>query len=206
MSQLAFFLDGTRCTGCKTCVFACKDIKDLEAKHAYRHVYEYTGGETLKDAQGAIASTCFTYALSVACNHCSSPICAQVCPTGAMHKSESDGLVTVDAARCIGCGYCHMACPYNAPYVDRAKGHSVKCDACADLVRAGDKPACVMACPARALRFDTMEACSARGERANTAPLPDPSYTEPNLYLKPARDARPAASSEGRVANPLEVR
>lgn len=67
-----------------------------------------------------------------------------------MHKNAETGLVAVDAAKCIGCGYCHMACPYNAPKVDREKGHSVKCDGCSERVASGNQPLCVRACvPAR---------------------------------------------------------
>ena len=96
-----------------------------------------------------------------------------------MHKDAETGLVSVDADKCVGCGYCHMACPYNAPKVDRSKGHSVKCDGCAERVAAGEKPVCVEACPARALDFGTVEEMSKVGERGNIAPLPEPSLHEP---------------------------
>ena len=43
MSQYAFYFDGTRCTGCKTCVYACKDKYDLDLGMAYRKVREYGG-------------------------------------------------------------------------------------------------------------------------------------------------------------------
>ena len=151
MSQYAFHFDGTRCTGCKTCEFACKDFRDLQVGFAYRKVYEVTYGETTKDSNGCFATSCTSYPLSLACNHCDDPACTHVCPTGAMHKDAETGLVSVDAEKCVGCGYCHMACPYNAPKVDREKGHSVKCDGCAERVAAGRKPVCVEACPARAL-------------------------------------------------------
>lgn len=205
MTQYAFYLDDTRCTGCKTCVFACKDKNNLGVGTAYRKVYEYTGGETKKDADGCATTTCFSYYVSLGCNHCDDPACTKVCPTGAMHKDAETGLVSVDADKCVGCGYCHMACPYNAPKVDREKGHSVKCDGCADLVAKGEKPACVMACPARALGFGTVEEMSKKGERGNIAPLPESHYTNPNLFIKPSADARPAGSADGKVVNPLEV-
>ncbi len=205
MTQHAFFFDGTRCTGCKTCVYACKDKNDVDLKTTYRKVYEYTGGTTTKDENGYCTTNCFSYYVSLACNHCMDPACAKVCPTGAMHKDAETGIVLVDASKCVGCGYCHMACPYNAPKVDREKGHSVKCDACADLVAQGEKPACVMACPARALQFGTVDEMKALGDQGAIAPLPEPSYTSPNLYIKPSADAKPADSTEGKVVNPLEV-
>ena len=160
MANYAFYFDGTRCTGCKTCEMACKDYKDLDLGVAFRKVYEVTYGDTTKDDQGIISTTCVSYPLSLSCNHCDDPACAKVCPTGAMHKDAETGLVSVDADKCVGCGYCHMACPYNAPKVDRSKGHSVKCDGCAERVAAGEKPVCVEACPARALDFGTVEEMS----------------------------------------------
>lgn len=206
MTQYAFHFDGTRCTGCKTCVFACKDKYDLEIGTAYRRVYEYTGGETKSDENGCFTTSCFTYYVSLSCNHCDDPACANVCPTGAMHKDAETGLVTVDSGKCIGCGYCHMACPYNAPQVDRQKGYSVKCDGCADYIAQGEKPACVMACPARALDMGPVEDMIKHGGQvANIAPLPDPSYTVPNCLVTPSGDARPTGDKEGAIANPLEV-
>ena len=205
MTQYAFYFDGTRCTGCKTCEMACKDFKDLTVGTAFRKVYEVTLGETTRDSEGCISTSCVSYPLSMSCNHCDNPACVQVCPTTAMHKDAETGLVSVDEHKCIGCGYCHMACPYNAPKVDREKGHSVKCDGCAERVAAGEAPVCVEACPARALSFGTVEEMSKLGERGNIAPLPKPTYTNPNLYIKASADARPTDDSQAKIVNPLEV-
>lgn len=205
MTQYAFHFDGTRCTGCKTCEMACKDYKDLSVGIAYRKVYEVTLGETKKADDGTFSTDCVSYPLSMACNHCDDPACAKVCPTGAMHKDGDTGLVSVDKDKCIGCGYCHMACPYNAPKVDREKGHSVKCDGCAERVAAGEKPVCVEACPARALDFGTVEEMKKTGEQADIAPLPEKSYTDPNFYVKPSKDAKPSSDASAKVVNPLEV-
>lgn len=205
MTRYAFHFDGTRCTGCKTCEMACKDFKGLSVGTAFRKVYEVTLGTTERDANGCITSSCVSYPLSMSCNHCDDPACTKVCPTTAMHKDPETGLVSVDVDKCIGCGYCHMACPHNAPKVDREKGHSVKCDGCAERVAAGEKPVCVEACPARALDFGTIEEMAKLGERGNIAPLPEPTYTKPNLYIKASADALPAGDENGKVVNPLEV-
>lgn len=205
MDQRAFFLDGTRCTGCKTCVFACKDKNGLGVGLAYREVYEVTGGQTVKDESGLCTTTCFVYHVSTGCNHCDHPACVDVCPTGAMHKEADTGLVLVDSDTCVGCGRCRMACPYHAPKVDRPKGCSVKCDGCIDLLAQGEKPACVMACPTRALDFGSVGDMSRRGRRGDIAPLPDPIHTGPNIYILPCVDARPTGDADGKVANPLEV-
>ena len=205
MTQYAFYFDSTRCTGCRTCEMACKDYKDSSEGIHFRKVYDYEGGACELDADGICTSSAFVYHVSLGCQHCNDPACVQVCPTGAMHKDAETGLVSVDAGKCIGCGYCHMACPYNAPKVDREKGHSVKCDGCAERVAAGEKPVCVEACPARALDFGTIEEMAKLGERGNIAPLPEPTYTKPNLYIKASADALPAGAEDGKVVNPLEV-
>ena len=103
----------------------------------------------------------------VLCNHCSSPSCTRVCPTGATWKREQDGLVMMDMHRCIGCRYCMAACPYGARsfnwrdpreyletdadgklatnYPTRSKGVVEKCTFCAERLRVGRPPACVEA-------------------------------------------------------------
>lgn len=205
MAQLAFYFDGTRCTGCKTCVFACKDKNNLDVGTTYRKVYEYTGGETVKDAAGACTSTCFSYYTSVSCNHCDKPICMANCPQGAIMKDDETGLMSVDEEKCIGCGTCANSCPYGAPKVNMDTMKAVRCNGCADLVAAGEKPACVMACPARALKFGDATDMAKLGERGEVAPLPAASETEPNYFMTPTRDAKPSGSKEGDIANPLEV-
>lgn len=205
MTQYAFFFDSKRCTGCKTCELACKDYKNLDSTVAYRKVYDYEGGDWTQNSDGTCTTTAFVYHVSMSCNHCDDPACAKVCPTGAMHKDAETGLVSVDEGKCMGCGYCHMACPYNAPKVDRTVGHSVKCNGCAERVAEGKEPICVGACPLRALEFGTAEEMANLGNRAAIAPLPAPSYTNPNLYVLENDDAVAAGANTGVVANTLEV-
>lgn len=205
MTQYAFYFDNSRCTGCRTCEMACKDYKDLSCDIRYRKVYDYEGGATVLGEDGTVSSSCFMYHLSVSCNHCDNPACAKVCPTGAMHKDAETGLVSVDEGKCIGCGYCHMACPYNSPVVDREVGHSVKCDGCAERVAQGLEPICVGACPLRALAFGTAEEMAALGVQAAIAPLPEAGLTEPHLYIKACPAAAAETAGAGLVTNPKEV-
>lgn len=207
MAQYGFYFDSTRCTGCKTCEMACKDYKDLASNITFRHVYDYESGSVKLGSDGTCpANDCVIYHVSISCNHCDDPACAKVCPTGAMHKDAETGIVDVDAAKCIGCGYCHMACPYSAPTVDRKKGHSVKCDGCADRVAEGKAPICVDACPLRALDFGDIGDLRARyGSNSGIAPLPEPRYTRPNITIKACTTADVAGNNRGFVANPKEV-
>lgn len=205
MTQYGFYFDATHCTGCKTCEAACRDYNQLELGHSYRHVYELEGGTWTQDENGAWSTDSYTYYTSFSCQHCDNPACTKVCPTGAMHKGEN-GLVSVDTKRCIGCGYCQLACPYGNPKVDRELGHSTKCDGCASRVAEGKNPICVDACPLRALQFGPVDSLPQEGVRANVAPLPDPSATNPNLYIKACAQAQPSGSTTCVVANTAEVK
>ena len=119
---------------------------------AFRMVIDYEGGSWQPDVDGTFSQDAFAYHVSISCNHCNNPVCTRVCPTGAMHKDEL-GLVWPDATKCIGCGYCTMACPYHAPHIDARLKRSSKCDGCRDRLVDGEQPVCVEACPLRALEF-----------------------------------------------------
>ena len=93
----AFHIDVATCTGCKTCMIACKDKNDLADGVRWRRVSEYAGGGWVRRADNTLTQDVFAYYVSVACNHCDEPICVSVCPTTAMHKDES-GIVLVDGA------------------------------------------------------------------------------------------------------------
>ncbi|MEF9877710.1 MAG: 4Fe-4S dicluster domain-containing protein [Gordonibacter sp.] len=205
--QYGFFFDNTRCTGCKTCEMACKDYKDLDAELTYRRVIDYEGGSCLEHPDGTVTQDCFSYHISLSCNHCNAPECVHVCPTGAMHKDER-GLVWPDVSKCVGCGYCTMACPYHAPRINQKIKKSSKCDGCTDRVSADNKPICVEACPLRALDFDTIEALEQKysGCTSSILPLADESQTRPNLLIKPSPAAlRAQEIGGGHIANYKEI-
>ena len=202
----AFFLDAQICTGCKTCMVACKDKNDLDPGVRWRRVVEYSGGEWLSLPDGTFRQDVFSYYLSVSCNHCAEPICVEVCPTTAMHQDEN-GIVVVDQSKCMGCHYCEWACPYGAPQFQVRLGRMSKCDFCRDELEAGGVPACVAACPTRALNFgewDGLQRIS--DEPPTTAPLPDHHLTLPNAVVKPHKMSRPLHSATGYIANPEECK
>ena len=205
MKQYGFYFDSDRCTGCKTCELACKDYKDLGTDVNFRRIYEYTGGTWNQQLDGCWHQDVFAYYMSISCNHCENPACTAVCPTGAMHKNE-DGFVIVNEETCIGCRYCNMACPYDAPQYDAQKGHMTKCDGCYSRVKAGQKPICVDACPLRALDFAPIDELRAKyGEQASIAPLPPAEITHANLVVKPNKNSRPSGDTSGFLGNPREV-
>lgn len=205
MTQYGFYFDATRCTGCKTCEAACRDYHDLPLDLSYRHVYELEGGTWNQATDGTWTTNSYTYYTSFSCCHCEKPACTQVCPTGAMHKDDN-GIVSVDTHRCIGCGYCELACPYGNPQVNRELHHSVKCDGCAARVEQGKQPICVDACLMRAIQFAPTDTLPQEGKRANVAPLPDPDVTTPNFFIKTCASSQPCGSTSCVVANKTEVK
>ena len=201
-TQYGFFIDTTKCTGCKTCHVACKDRSDLPLGVKWRRVYEYGGGSWSDNGDGSFAQNVFSYYTSIGCNHCSNPVCVKACPTGAMHKRKSDGLVHVDASICVGCQSCSRACPYDAPQFDSERGVMTKCDGCYDRLKQGLSPSCVASCPLRALEFGPIEELRAKhGDNADIQPLPSSSVTSPNLVIKVNRNAQ----ADGRILNEFEV-
>lgn len=131
--QLGFYIDSSRCSGCKACQVACKDKNNLEVGRRFRRVYEVNGGNFIPTGQGGVSNNVFAYTLSISCNHCADPICTKNCPTTAMHKRPGDGIVRVDTDKCVGCGYCAWSCPYGAPQLNEQTGQMSKCDFCVDL-------------------------------------------------------------------------
>jgi phenylacetyl-CoA:acceptor oxidoreductase subunit 1 len=97
-------IDINRCVGCQTCTIACKHANDTTPGVKWRNVLDVEHG-TFPNVQREF--------LVVGCQHCANPSCVPVCPTGATRQRE-DGLVTMDYDTCIGCGYCAVACPYQA--------------------------------------------------------------------------------------------
>lgn len=208
MTQYGFYYDATRCTGCKTCVLACKDYKDLDETVSFRNVIEYGGGTWNDNGDGTWSTDTYAYFVSVACNHCDNPACVAACPASSMVKEEDTGIVHNDPTTCIGCGSCVEACPYGAPKVDATLGVSVKCDMCMSRVLEGKQPICVEACSTRALEFGPIEELrAAHGEESvyELAPLPSADVTGPNLLIKPPANAKEVGDGTGSIINTIDI-
>lgn len=98
--------DLNRCVGCQTCTAACKHTNATAPGVQWRKVLD------LEVGQYPDVSRVF---VPVGCQHCAEPPCMHVCPTTAT-RQRTDGVVTIDYDLCIGCGYCIVACPYQARF------------------------------------------------------------------------------------------
>ena len=142
MSELGFVFKSENCIQCHACEAACKSWRHLENGVSWRRVHCLW--------HGSFPDTTLS-TLSVSCMHCAEPACAGNCPTGAISKSEDDGVVRCDRTLCTGCRKCYDICPVGAPQFG-SDGLMQKCDMCASGPFSGlDGTPCTLACPTYAL-------------------------------------------------------
>jgi Fe-S-cluster-containing dehydrogenase component len=208
--QLALVIDLDVCVGCQACVVSCKQWNSAGAAGLPPDpgAWEPSPHGTFFNRVQTWEAGSFPYTqtlhLPKSCLHCEDPPCVPVCPTGASIKRAEDGIVLVDADKCIGCKYCSWACPYGAREYDEGRGVMTKCTLCVDRIHdellppEDRQPACVKACPTGARLFgdvkDSASAVSrAVAERGGYALMPEWQTHPANRYL-PRRAAGDAAA------------
>lgn len=153
-------IDTNKCTkGCDACVTGCQNFNGWGAASSdEQHSSANQKAQWIRKVDLRNTSTGHVQSLPMMCQHCETPPCVDVCPTGASMK-RADGIVLVDKHICIGCRYCMMACPYKArsfiheeldhqrPYAPRGKGTVESCNFCVSKLDAGEgTTACAEAC------------------------------------------------------------
>lgn len=155
--KFVMVIDLSRCKNLKKCQSACNKMHFVNEGQNWIKIH------AMKDAEHTAP-----YWQPTTCMHCDEPPCVKVCPVDATFK-RSDGIVLIDNERCIGCRFCMAACPYSTrvfnwekPLMPKAAeniayspetscppkiGTVGKCDFCPDMVRKGELPHCVSACP-----------------------------------------------------------
>lgn len=200
--QLGFHINSNICTGCKACQIACNDKNDLPVGLKWRNVVQYGSGSWLPHPTQPgvyLPNNVYAYTVSFACMHCETPICVEVCPTTAMHK-RADGVVLIDADKCIGCRYCEWACPYGVPQFSDTIGKMTKCNFCEDLLAKGENPACVDACVMRAIEFGDLAELRAKYGTLNAVePLPEANLTKPSAVITPHKHSQVSGRGTGRI-------
>jgi formate dehydrogenase iron-sulfur subunit len=206
--RVGFFTDTSVCIGCKACEVACKEWNlipqhDVEwtgdsydntgalGPEAWRHVAFI---EQRAPARGEDVGDALRWLMSSdVCKHCTHAACLDVCPTGALFRTEFDTVVVQEDV-CNGCGYCVPACPYGVidrrevPAVDRpepftggADGRVWKCTLCYDRLKGGHEPACAKACPTDSIQFGPLDELRERAD-ARLAKLQDDGWNGAQLY------------------------
>jgi formate dehydrogenase iron-sulfur subunit len=114
------------------------------------------------------------------CKHCTHAACLDVCPTGALMRTEF-GTVVVQEDICNGCGYCVPACPYGVIDQRQGDGRVWKCTLCYDRLSVGAEPACAKACPTDSIQFGPLDELRQRAD-ARLDQLHDAGVTDARLY------------------------
>ena len=146
MARYAMAIDLEACVGCAACAVACVVENQVPpgVNRLWIRVTE-AGGFPNPEVEFRPEQ----------CYHCENPPCVPVCPTGATFQTR-DGLVLVEPKKCIACGACVVACPYDARFI-HPDGYVDKCTLCAHRIAEGRVPACVETCPAGARVFGDLE-------------------------------------------------
>jgi formate dehydrogenase iron-sulfur subunit len=176
--RMGFFTDTSICIGCKACEVACKEWNELPedgiaftgtsydnttqlSADTWRHVAFVEKPVTTVDlglpSVGSPEEQGVAWLMSSdVCKHCTHAACLDVCPTGALFRTEF-GTVVVQDDICNGCGYCIPACPYGVIDQRKDDGRAFKCTMCYDRLKIGEEPACAKACPTDSIQFGPLD-------------------------------------------------
>jgi formate dehydrogenase iron-sulfur subunit len=175
--RMGFFTDTSVCIGCKACEVACKEWNQVPedgllftaqsydntgglGADTWRHVAFIEQDRPLRvgDGDGEDGDAFRWLMSSDVCKHCTHSACLDVCPTGAIIRTEL-GTVVVQEDVCNGCGYCVPACPFGV--LDKREieddGRVWKCTLCYDRTREGITPACAQACPTESIQYGPLD-------------------------------------------------
>jgi formate dehydrogenase iron-sulfur subunit len=159
-ADVGVFTDSSICIGCKACEVACKEWDQLpeDGLAFLANSYDNSGGlgadtwrhvAFIEQRRGDEVRWLMN---SDVCKHCSKAACLEVCPTGALFRTEF-GTVVVQGDVCNGCGYCVPACPFGV--IDRREedGRAFKCTLSYDRLKLDLQPACAKVCPTQSITF-----------------------------------------------------
>jgi len=188
-----FFTDTSVCIGCKACEVACKEWNQLPGHEpAFGDGFDNTGGldaqnwrhvqfidnvpdQTMGTGQGKA-----WLMMSDVCKHCKEASCMEVCPTGAIIRTEFDS-VYIQPDVCNGCRNCIAACPYDVISQDEEKGVAQKCTLCYDRMQGNMEPACAKACPTDSIQFGPVDELRQAAQQ-RVSDLQEQGVTEARLY------------------------
>lgn len=183
MARMAIVTDVDRCVGCHACTVACKVMHEMPVGRYWNRVLRI--GPNPKEGGSGNWPDVEMYFLNLSCQHCATPECVSVCPTGATTKAEN-GTVQIDPNVCIGCESCILACPYGVRYLNEDTGVVEKCNLCQDIIDSGevDLPRCVSQCCGMARWYGDLDEGveTFRGPRGETLGDYLEAFTDEQVY------------------------
>jgi formate dehydrogenase iron-sulfur subunit len=179
--RVGFFTDTTLCIGCKACEVACKEWNHVPedglnflgssydnsgelGANTWRHVAFIEQRKPVNVETDRSGGEVRWLMSSDVCKHCTHAACLEVCPTGALFRTEF-GTVVVQQDICNGCGYCVPACPFGVIDKREEDGRVWKCTLCYDRVGVGLEPACAKACPTKSIQFGPLDQLRTRARQ-----------------------------------------
>ena len=160
-----FFTDTSVCIGCKACEVACKEWNQLPGNEpSFGDGFDNTGSldsqnwrhvqfiDNVPDETFGVGQGKAWLMMSDVCKHCQHASCMEVCPTGAIIRTEFD-TVYIQPDVCNGCRNCIAACPYDVIGIDEQSNVAQKCTLCYDRLQGDLEPACAKACPTQSIQF-----------------------------------------------------
>ena len=202
--RMGFFTDTSVCIGCKACEVACKEWNAVPedgleltgmsydnsgglGASTWRHVafIEQIGRPGEAEQRPEPDGPRWLMSSDV-CKHCTEAACLDVCPTGALMRTEF-GTVVVQDDVCNGCGYCIPACPFGVIARRESDGGAHKCTLCYDRIGDGLTPACAKACPTESIQFGPLDELRERAGR-RVAELHEDGVAGARLYLEDPGD------------------
>jgi formate dehydrogenase iron-sulfur subunit len=188
-----FFTDTSVCIGCKACEVACKQWNLLSGHEpSFLDGFDNTGQldsqnwryvqmiDNVPDVTLGTGQGKAWLMMSDVCKHCQHASCMDVCPTGAIIRTEFD-TVFIQADVCNGCRNCISACPYGVIGIDEETNVARKCTLCYDRLQGGMEPACAKACPTQSIQFGPLDELQERADKRQ-ADLHSQGVAEANLY------------------------
>jgi formate dehydrogenase iron-sulfur subunit len=194
--RVGFFTDTSVCIGCKACEVACKTWNAVPEDGISLSGMSYDNTVTLDASTWRHVAFIEQPAPDVdgvrwlmssdVCKHCTEAACLDVCPTGALMRTEF-GTVVVQDDVCNGCGYCVTACPFGVIARRESDGTAHKCTLCYDRIGDGLTPACAQACPTESIQFGPLDELRERAQ-ARVSELQESGETRAQLYLENPED------------------
>jgi formate dehydrogenase iron-sulfur subunit len=194
--RMGFFTDTSVCIGCKACEVACKTWNDVPEDGILLSGMSYDNTVSLDAStwrhvafieQPVPAGDGVRWLMSSdVCKHCTEAACLDVCPTGALMRTEF-GTVVVQDDVCNGCGYCVSACPFGVIARRESDGTAHKCTLCYDRIGDGMTPACAQACPTESIQFGPLDELREKAQ-ARVSELQESGETQARLYLENPED------------------
>lgn len=140
-----------RCLACRSCKLACA-VEHSKSKNLFEAIKETPLPQSQIKVEGKE-----NFTMPLQCRHCEDAPCLQICPSKAIARLDPKSPIIISDKLCVGCKQCITVCPFGVIGESREGRIATKCDLCIERLIADRLPACVAACPTKALKFTSLD-------------------------------------------------